>query len=140
VTGGADKAKTIAEVKAAFTGVDGVSEVLTPAEFAQYGYPSPDVLPRMSEVVVAAKDGFAFDGATSGEAVEDVAAGSTPGAHGYLNTDPDMRAIFIASGVGVKRGAALGVIRNLDVAPTIAAWLGITMPNIEGHALTAILP
>jgi predicted AlkP superfamily pyrophosphatase or phosphodiesterase len=140
VTGGADKAKTIADVKTAFTGVEGVSAVLTPAEFPQYGYPSPDVLPRMSEVVVAAQDGFAFDGATSGEAVEDVAAGSSPGAHGYLNTDPDMRAIFVASGAGVKRSAALGVIRNLDVAPTIAAWLGIAMPNIEGHALTAILP
>jgi hypothetical protein len=50
-----------------------------------------------------------------------------------------MRAIFIASGVGVKRGAALGVIRNLDVAPTIAAWLGIAMPNIEGHALGEIV-
>jgi predicted AlkP superfamily pyrophosphatase or phosphodiesterase len=135
VTGDADKAQTIADIEAAFTGVEGVSAVLTPAEFPQYGYPSPDVLPRMSEVVVAAADGYAFDGATTGEPVAAVGEGANPGAHGYLNTDPDMRAIFIASGAGVKPGATLGVIRNLDVAPTIAAWLGVDLPDIEGSAL-----
>jgi hypothetical protein len=46
-----------------------------------------------------------------------------------------MRAIFIASGAGVKPGATLGVIRNLDVAPTIAAWLGVELPDVEGSAL-----
>jgi predicted AlkP superfamily pyrophosphatase or phosphodiesterase len=139
VTGGADKAKTIAAVKAAFTGVDGVDAVLTPEDFQQYGYPSPEKLPRMSEIVVAARDGFAFDDATTGEAVEDVAAGSNPGAHGYLNTDPDMRAVFVASGAGVRRGAPLGTIMNLDVAPTIAVWLGLEMPDTAGHALTSII-
>jgi predicted AlkP superfamily pyrophosphatase or phosphodiesterase len=139
VTGGADKAKTIAAVKAAFTGVDGVDAILTPEDFPKYGYPSPERLPRMSEVVVAARDGFAFDDATTGEAVEDVAAGSSPGAHGYLNTDPDLRAVFVASGAGVHRGASLGTIANLDVAPTIAAWLGLEMPGIAGHALTSII-
>jgi predicted AlkP superfamily pyrophosphatase or phosphodiesterase len=93
----------------------------------------------MSEIVVAARDGFAFDDATTGEAVEDVAAGSNPGAHGYLNSDPDLRAIFVASGAGVRRGASLGTIENLDVAPTIAAWLGLEMPGITGRALTGII-
>jgi predicted AlkP superfamily pyrophosphatase or phosphodiesterase len=139
VTNGADRAQTIAAVRAAFTGVDGVTSVLTPADFPATGYPSPDALPRMADVVVAAREGYAFDGATSGDGVEDVAAGSSPGAHGYLNTDPDMRAIFIASGAGVRRGATLGVIRNLDVAPTIAAWLGVAMPGVDGQPLTAII-
>jgi hypothetical protein len=139
VTGGADKAKTIEAVKAAFTGVDGVAEVLTPADFARYGFPSPQTLPRMADVVIAARDGFAFAGGVAGPPVDDVPAGSNPGAHGYLNTDPDLRAIFIASGAGVKRGATLGVIRNLDVAPTIAAWLGLRMTNITGQPLAAII-
>ncbi|MEO8483757.1 MAG: hypothetical protein ABI634_16220 [Acidobacteriota bacterium] len=39
----------------------------------------------------------------------------------------------------MKRGAPLGVTRNLDVAPTIAAWLGLQRRNVEGQVLTRIL-
>jgi predicted AlkP superfamily pyrophosphatase or phosphodiesterase len=139
VTGPADRARTIAAVREAFADIDGVDRVLTPPEFAEYGFPSPDLLPRMADVVVAARDGVGFDAAADGEPVEDVAAGSNPGAHGYLNTDPDLRAIFIASGAGVAHGAALGIIRNLDVAPTIAAWLGLEMRDVDGHVLSGIV-
>ena len=34
----------------------------------------------------------------------DVPAGASPGSHGYLNSDPDMRAIFIAWGAGIEPG------------------------------------
>jgi predicted AlkP superfamily pyrophosphatase or phosphodiesterase len=141
VTGAAaaDKAKTVEAMKAAFTGVEGVSQVLTSADFTQAGYPLPEKMDRMADVVLAARDGYAFDGGGDGEVVSDVPAGSNPGSHGYLNTDPDMHAIFIASGAGVKRGATLGVIQNLDVAPTIARWLGLEMKDITGKPLTAII-
>lgn len=139
VTGQADTAKTIEAIKAAFAGVEGVAEVITPADYPRYGLPSPRVMPRMSDVVIAARDGYAFDAGVTGLAVETLPDGVALGAHGYLNTDPDLRAIFVASGAGVKRGAPLGVIHNLDVAPTIAAWLGLQMPNIEGHVLSGIV-
>jgi predicted AlkP superfamily pyrophosphatase or phosphodiesterase len=94
----------------------------------------------MGSLVLAAKEGYAFDGSMDGDApVVAVPAGATPGTHGFLNTDPDMRAIFIASGAGVKRGATLGVIKNVDIAPTIARWLGVGMPgDIVGKALPII--
>ncbi len=139
VTGQADKAKTIEAIKSAFAGVEGVAEVLTPADYPRYGFPSPQVMPRMSDVVIAARDGYAFDAGVTGLAVETLPDGVALGAHGYLNTDPDLRAIFVASGAGVKRGAPLGVIHNIDVAPTIAAWLGLRMTNIEGHVLSGIV-
>jgi predicted AlkP superfamily pyrophosphatase or phosphodiesterase len=135
----ADRAKTIEAVKQAFVGVDGIAQVLTPEDFATYGYPSPEKTERMSSLVLAARDGFAFDDSVEGDIVSPVAAGASLGAHGYLNTDDDMRAIFIASGAGVRRGATLGVIHNVDVAPTIARWLGLDMTNIVGHALTEII-
>ena len=50
-----------------------------------------------------------------------------------------MNAVFIASGPGIKRGAKLGSIRNLDVAPTVAKLLGLEMNNIQGKALTEAL-
>jgi hypothetical protein len=93
----------------------------------------------MADLVLFAEDRFAFDSATDGEVVTSVPAGSTPGAHGYLNTEPAMNAVFVASGPGIRRGAKLGSIRNLDVAPTIAKLLGLKMNNIEGKPLTEAL-
>ncbi|HEY2433514.1 MAG TPA: ectonucleotide pyrophosphatase/phosphodiesterase [Vicinamibacterales bacterium] len=139
VTDSVDKAATITAVKAAFEGTAGVGTVLTPSEFAAAGFPSPDVQPRMAEVVVAAREGVAFVDGIDGPAIETVPAGANIGAHGYLNTDPDMRAVFIASGAGVRKGATLGVISNLDVAPTLAAWLGVSLPSATGRPLSAAI-
>jgi predicted AlkP superfamily pyrophosphatase or phosphodiesterase len=137
LTGGAtDRAKTIEAIKGAFIGADGVAKVLTPSDFAGAEYASPESMPRMADVVVAAAEGVAFVDGVDGAAIETV---PTSGAHGYLNSDPDMRAIFIASGAGVKPGASLGVIRNVDVAPTLARWLGVALPTATGQPLTAIM-
>jgi predicted AlkP superfamily pyrophosphatase or phosphodiesterase len=58
------------------------------------------------------------------------------GAHGYDPELPDMGAIFYALGRGVPRGAELGEVRAIDVAPTVAALLGIHPPEqSEGRAL-----
>ena len=61
------------------------------------------------------------------------------GTHGYLNSDPNMQAIFIASGAGVPKGIHLDNIPNLDVAPTIAALLGLEMKKVKGHAIPQIV-
>ena len=59
--------------------------------------------------------------------------------HGYLNSDPKMQAIFIAWGAGIPRGIRLGKISNLDVAPTIAAILGIELKTAKGHVIQSIV-
>ena len=64
---------------------------------------------------------------------------SEAGTHGYLNTDPKMQAIFIASGAGVPKGIHLGSISNLDVAPTIAAMLGLEIKQAKGHTIQALI-
>ena len=139
VTREAEKAKTLESAKAAFVGVDGISQMLTSEEFGRYGYPHPSANSRMPDLVLAAADSFAFEGSTTGEIVADVPAGATPGSHGFLNTDREMDAIFIASGVGIRRGVKIGSIRNLDVAPTIAKLLGLQMENVDGRVLTELL-
>ena len=63
---------------------------------------------------------------------------SAGGTHGYLNTDPKMQAIFIAWGAGIPKGVRLNSISNLDVAPTIAALLGLEMKQAQGHAIPEI--
>ncbi|MDB6058616.1 MAG: Type phosphodiesterase / nucleotide pyrophosphatase, partial [Verrucomicrobiales bacterium] len=52
---------------------------------------------------------------------------------------PDLQAIFVAWGVGIKSGATLGDIKNVDVAPTIAKVLQVELPNCDGKSLDNIL-
>jgi predicted AlkP superfamily pyrophosphatase or phosphodiesterase len=132
----ANKDQTVAKMKGLFGKVQGIAEVIGPDRFGELGYPSPAQNNHMADLVLAAAPGFSFEGATEGAPVADVPANSTPGAHGYLSTDPDMNAIFIAWGAGIKPGAKLGLIRNLDVAPTIAHLLGLDMPSTAGRVLS----
>jgi predicted AlkP superfamily pyrophosphatase or phosphodiesterase len=69
----------------------------------------------------------------------DITEGTNPGNHGYISTDPEMNAIFIAWGYGIQGGQRLGMINNVDVAPTIAALLGLKMEGIAGQELNTIL-
>jgi hypothetical protein len=50
-----------------------------------------------------------------------------------------MNALFIASGRGIKKGERIGVVENVDVAPTIMRLLGKELANGDGKVLTEIL-
>ena len=89
-------------------------------------------------VAFAASKGYAFTADPNDPSSVDAPAGSL-GAHGYIATDPDLRALFIASGRGIKRGVTLDVVDNLDVAPTAARLLGLDLKNVDGRVLTEIL-
>ena len=57
------------------------------------------------------------------------------GEHGHLSENPDMDASFLIVGPGVPAGRDLGRIDMRDVAPTLAALLGLRLPAAEGHDL-----
>jgi predicted AlkP superfamily pyrophosphatase or phosphodiesterase len=63
---------------------------------------------------------------------------SLRGNHGYMPTRQAMKAGFIAAGRGVKR-KSLVEIQLVDVSPTIAALMGLEMPDAEGRVLKEIL-
>jgi predicted AlkP superfamily pyrophosphatase or phosphodiesterase len=48
--------------------------------------------------------------------------------HGYLPDRPEMRAAFFIMGAGITRGKQLGVIDMRQIAPTLAAILGVPLP------------
>ena len=87
----------------------------------------------MSQLLVTAKDGYSFSGATGGPVT--AAVPQQRGSHGYVSSDPDMDAMFIAAGYGVRAGALPASISNLDVAPTIAKLLGVALPTAKGKPL-----
>lgn len=121
-------------VKAAFSGVEGVARVIDAPEFAALGLPRN--MDHAPDLVLAARNGYAFGGATEGQPVVDV---PESGSHGYLNDDPEMKSMFIAWGKGIRAGASLGEIDSIDIAPTIAALLGLKMENADGRVLREIL-
>jgi predicted AlkP superfamily pyrophosphatase or phosphodiesterase len=77
----------------------------------------------------------------------DTSAGQIPksekpevrGSHGQDPLVPDLHAMFVAWGVGIKAGARIGEIKNVDVAPTIAKVLQVGLPSAEGKVLEGVL-
>ena len=113
--------------------VEGVADVILPDRFAALGLPQPEPDGQMFDVLLAAKPGYSFSGATGGAVT--AAVPQQAGSHGYLASDPDLDAIFIASGYGIKPGTKLERAWTMDVAPTVAKLLGLNLPKATGHAL-----
>ena len=123
----------IPRVRAALAGVEGIDRIMGAAEFPALGLPVPQKDPQFGQLLLSAKEGYSFSGATGGPVT--AAAPQIGGSHGYLASDPDMNAIFIASGYRVRAQGKLGEISNLDIAPTIAHLLGVKLPSAKGKPL-----
>ncbi len=61
------------------------------------------------------------------------------GMHGYNPSRPGLRAAFIIRGPSAKPNKKLGVVRLIDVAPTVARILGVDLGKVEGRVLTEAL-
>ncbi len=68
--------------------------------------------------------GSAFDGPL-------VSAPANRGMHGYLPDRPEMRSVFFMAGPAVRAGKSLGEFDMRQIAPTVAAVLGISLPEAE---------
>lgn len=89
-------------------------------------------------LMLEAAPGFSFDDTLTGAAVRD--SGETyQGTHGYLPTDPRMRASWLMFGPGVRSGAKVPLARLIDLAPSIASLLKLKLPQPEGQPLKALL-
>ncbi len=125
-------------VRKLFQNVEGITAVLVSDDFGRYHLPQPGDHPGMADLILVARDGYAINAAASGDAIV-VAGETTTGSHGYLSTEPKMNAIFVASGSGIKTGTKLDSLDNIDLAPTVARLLGISLPEASGRVLTEIL-
>jgi predicted AlkP superfamily pyrophosphatase or phosphodiesterase len=134
----ANRAQIVADIKPKLAALEGVDWVREPAEYARLGFPTPDEDARSPDLLMSAKDGFSFSEVAAGED-EISRTDSLRGTHGYDPNVEDMRAIFIAAGAGIRKGAVLDEMTNLDVAPTMAKLLGLEMKNVDGRVLGEIL-
>lgn len=82
--------------------------------------------PRVAAIVCIAENGWTILAGPPRYPVEG-------GAHGYDNADPEMLALFIASGPAFATGVKLPVFDNVDVAPLLREVLDLPQdPNLDG--------
>ena len=84
--------------------------------------------------VVFVKPGFSIGGNFTGEIVRPTKVGGT---HGLLRDLPEMDSSFFIVGAGVPKGKIFDRIDMRDIAPTLAGFIGVKLPNAEGKNLFA---
>ena len=77
----------------------------------------------------------AYGGGFKGKDVALIGPSGSKGTHGYFPADPAMRSSFMMMGKGIAKGRDLGEIDMRVIAPTLAAILGVALPDAEVKAV-----
>lgn len=130
------KAQAVLAPLEAHDGLPVVTRFLKPdAENAALGVGGP----TGGELYLDLRPGYYFDADWKGQ---DLYSPLEPGSAGHVFDPrrPDMHAIQAYWGPGVKKGVAIGPVRNIDLAPTVARLLGMPAPaNATGRVLSEVL-
>lgn len=105
----------------------GVARAYRPRDLAALGgFPG-------AHVVLETQPTFAFSSRLDATQLVGKSKGGT---HGGSPLRPALRASFLMRGPKIRKGHDLGIVRLLDVAPTIARVLEVDLKNVEGRVLT----
>ncbi|MFB3786106.1 MAG: alkaline phosphatase family protein [bacterium] len=133
-----NKEEVTRRVREVLARTEGIQQILGPEDYHQLGLPTPEENPEQGDLMLIPQEHYAFSDTFSGEDVVKKDA-AVSGTHGYLPTHPRMGAVFVAWGNGIRPGVELGTIQSVDVAPTAARYLGITMKKTDGRVIGEIL-
>ena len=86
---------------------------------------------------LAASEGYMFTAAPVATLL--LPSGEFKGMHGHLPTLPAMATGFIAAGPQIREGLRVPVVRMVDVAPTIAALLNLSLNGVVGLPIAGIV-
>ncbi len=132
-----NRREILTTIKARLRQVEGIAAVLEGDEVRKLGQAVPEEDPRAPDLWLSAQKGYAFSDTATGDQIV-VSRASVGGTHGYLPDDPEMWAMCVIWGPGIPSGTSLGKIQAVDIAPTIAAILGLELPNVDGRALLKV--
>ena len=104
----------------------GIARVLTHDEIVtQGGEPG-------ASFMVEWKPGFSGGEALEGDVVNPIPG---TGTHGYAPDFPEMRSAFFAVGPGIASHRDVGMIDMRQIAPTVAGFLGVSLPDAKQPAI-----
>ena len=89
-------------------------------------------------VMLEAAPGYSFDDSLTGPEAHDSGPGYR-GTHGYLPSRAEMRSSLILFGPAARTGSKVVIGRMLDIAPTAAGILGLTLTEAEGSPILELL-
>ena len=110
----------------------GIEEVYRGAALRRLG------LGQAMDFVLEARPGFYFSPRLRPEVSEPAPAGHRA-CHGYRPDREGYTSLLVAAGAGVRAGAELEEMSILDLGPTLAALLGLTLPGAEGRVRGELL-
>ena len=131
------RGELVARARKALEGLEGIDRIIEPKDYGELGLPQPGDSDQVGALFLTAAEGYAFTADANEPPVVDAPAGS--GSHGYVASDPDLRALFIASGRGIRAGVTLDAVNTIDIAPTAARLLGLELKAVDGRVLDEIL-
>lgn len=82
--------------------------------------------PNSGDLILFLREGYGASDLLREEKTS--APATTLGRHGFLNSHPDMHAIYMAVGAGIGKGSP-GTVRNPEVAGRVADLLGMEKPR-----------
>jgi len=132
--GDAATAKQVAEIFDRIKIRDGgpISEILARKDLDRMG-----AIPE-AFIMLEASSGFFFDDAVTGPEIKD-SDKDYRGTHGYLPSKLEMRSSLIIYGQAARVGARTTITRMIDIAPTAAAMLGLTLPEQQGLVVPSLI-
>ena len=111
----------------------GIEKIWTKAELAEtYGQNGP------YGFIVEGTEDTALSSKWTGEPVIQLPDDALGGRHGY-QPEKGPQPIFMAHGPSFKDGAVVKNAKLVDIAPTLAATFGQTLPEADGRVLTELL-
>jgi predicted AlkP superfamily pyrophosphatase or phosphodiesterase len=108
----------------------GIFRLLSRAELDRLG---ADPVARFA---LEAAVGYTFDDRLAGPLLT---SHTRKSGHGWTPETPGIETTFLASGRGIRRGVRLPRVRLVDVAPTVAALLGISLGETDGTPIVSVL-
>lgn len=81
--------------------------------------------PRDVHLAVEAEEGYCFVGREE----------ETFGEHGFSVDVPQAQTFFVLSGPGIRQGMHIPGMNLVDIAPTLAGLMGLSLPDAEGESL-----
>ncbi len=122
----AEPPSTLETLRSALDGKEGIERVYSRQEIAELGGDPHAAL------AIEAKPGYQLGSSCSGDYVG--GKPHYPATHGYDPRRPELKASLVITGPTVTPRDIHGA-RVVDVAPTIAGWLGIDMRDVDGRDL-----
>jgi arylsulfatase A-like enzyme len=109
-----------------------------PGRFRVLERPQLDVLGADAEALLGVEPmpGYVLDARLAPPFAQ---AHSRAAGHGYSPETAGMETGLVLAGAGIRRGVRLPETRTIDVAPTIAALLGVPLPRAEGQPIAGAL-